>query len=300
MKYFIPLMILLFTFWSNTSAAQKYIDLFKVDYAITPSNVFDSSKATTAVQEINGDLTIPISLSENVALLTGLTYEMTSASFDPNRSTESLTGLTLKLGANIKHSSKWSGTYMFLPKISSDFREVSNQDVQFGAAVLMKYQKSDHLNFKFGVYGNRELFGPFIVPIFGFYYLNPSGKFEAKVLLPLAVDLNYSIKKEVRIGLNFKGQVRTYNINQPIAMEKESYMARSTNDVYAYVQKGMKNGINIQFGFGRSIGRSYRMYSDKVSLGMPLAYFGDNRKKLNSDFSDSWLFKVGATYRFKL
>lgn len=300
MKYFIPLMILLFTFWSNTSAAQKYIDLFKVDYAITPSNVFDSSKATTAVQEINGDLTIPISLSENVALLTGLTYEMTSASFDPNRSTESLTGLTLKLGANIKHSSKWSGTYMFLPKISSDFIEISNQDVQFGAAVLMKYQKSDHLNFKFGVYGNRELFGPFIVPIFGFYYLNPSGKFEAKVLLPLAVDLNYSIKKEVRIGLNFKGQVRTYNINQPIAIEKESYMARSTNDVYAYVQKGMKNGINIQFGFGRSIGRSYRMYSEKVSLGMPLAYFGDNRKQLNSDFSDSWLFKVGATYRFKL
>jgi hypothetical protein len=189
---------------------------------------------------------------------------------------------------------------MLLPKISSDFKRTSNNDFQFGGAVLMKYAKSNHFNYKFGVYSNTELFGTFVVPIFGFYYLNPSDKFEAKVLLPLAVDLNYSITKNVRFGLNFKGQIRTYNLNTPVAFEDERYVARSTNDVYSYFQYSMKNGINFQLSVGRSLGRSYRIFDEEVSFAMPLVYFGDDRAQLNTDFADSWLFKVGAFYRLNL
>lgn len=293
-------LILILSLWSDLATSQNYIDLVKFDYAITPANVFDTGAVTTPLQELNGNLTIPLAINDNLALLTGVTYEMTSASFNPNREEESVTGITLKLGANIKHNSKWSGTYMFLPKISSDLKKVSDRDFQFGGAVLMKYTKTDHFNYKFGIYGNSELFGPFLVPIFGFYYLNPSEKFEAKVLLPLSVDLNYAITKSIRFGLNFKGQVRSYNLNTAIGSETHRYLARSTNDVYTYFQYGMKNGINFQLGVGRSIGRSYRIYNEQVTLGIPLFYFGDNRTQLNTDFSDSWLFKIGAFYRLKL
>ena len=189
---------------------------------------------------------------------------------------------------------------MILPKISSDFKELSNRDFQLGAVVLMKYKKSDHLNYKIGIYTNSELLGPVLVPLFGFYYLSSSEKLEAKVLLPVAVDLNYSITEHFRFGLTFKGQVRTYNLNTPIEVEKERYVQRSINDVYSYFQYGMDNGINFQVGVGRSVGRSYRIYDDKVSFALPLAYFGDNRKQLNTDFSDSWLFKITAFYRLKL
>ncbi|MEX2484657.1 MAG: DUF6268 family outer membrane beta-barrel protein, partial [Brumimicrobium sp.] len=223
-----------------------------------------------------------------------------SASFDSSRSRESVTGLTLKLGANIKYNSKWSGTYMLLPNISSDLKEISNRDFQFGGAVLMKYEKSDHFNYKFGMYANKELFGTFIVPIFGFYYQDPSEKFEAKVLLPLSVDLNYSMTKSFRVGLNFKGQVRSYNLNSASEPQDNQYLSKSTNDVSTYLQYGMKNGLNFQLSVGHSLGRSYRVYDEKVSLGVPLAYFGDNREQLNADFADGWLFKVGVFYRLKL
>jgi len=285
---------------SGMATAQNYIDLVKFDYAIAPDNKFDTTESTTTLHEMNGDLTIPIKINDNFAFLTGVTYENVTASFNTNRAEESMMGLTLKLGANVKHNSKWSGTYMLLPKLSSDFKKISNHDFQFGGAVLMKYTKSDHFNYKFGVYSNSELFGPFIVPIFGLYYLNPSDKFEAKVLLPLAVDLNYSITKSVRFGLNFKGQVRSYNVNTPVGTEANRYLTKSANDIYAYCQYGTKKGLNFQLGFGRSVARSYRMFDEKVSMGLPLVYFGDNRTQLNTDFSDGWLLKVAAFYRLKL
>ncbi|MFT5723317.1 MAG: hypothetical protein ACI9JN_000427 [Bacteroidia bacterium] len=286
--------------WSSMAIAQDYIDLAKFDYAITPANTFDSAAATTTLREINGDLTVPIVINDSFTFLTGITYDNIFASFDPDRKEESLTGVTLKLGANVKHNSKWSGTYMLLPKISSDFKFISNRDFQLGAVVLMKYIKTDHFNYKFGVYGNTELFGPFIVPIFGFYHLNPSEKFEAKVLLPLSVDLNYSMTKSVRFGLNFKGQIRSYNVNTTVGAEADRYLVKSANDVYTYLQYGTKNGLNFQLGVGRSVGRLYRMYNDKVSLALPLFYFGDNRTQVNTDFSDSWLLKLSVFYRFKI
>ncbi len=294
------LLLLVLVLLANLANGQNYIDLAKFDYATSSINTFDTGTATTSLQEINGDITLPIVIKDNFTVLTGATYESTTASFNPSRAEATLTGITLKLGANIKHNEKLSATYMLLPKISSDLKETNSNDFQVGAVVLMKYAINDHFNYKFGLYANNELFSPFVVPIFGFYYLNPTEKFEAKVLLPLAVDLNYTIAKGTRVGLNFKGQIRTYNLNTPIGTETNRYVARSTNDVYSYLQYELSNGINFQLGIGRSVGRSYRIYDEKVSLAMPLVYFGDNRTQLNTDFSDSWIYKISAFYRLKI
>jgi len=284
---------------ATISFGQNYIDLIKLDYTGSSLNSFDSSESTTSLYELNGDITIPLVVNEKLTFLPGFTYEKIVATFNPNRKQEALTGVTLKLGANIKHNAKWSGTYLLLPKISSDMNELSKRDMQVGGVALMKYTKSDHLNYKFGVYGNGELFGPFIVPIFGFYYLSPTDKFEAKVLLPLSVDLNYSISNSSRLGMNFKGQIRSYNLNTPINNESNRHLVRSTNELFTYFQYGLKNGINLQLGVGRSIGRTFRIYDEKIKFGLPLVYFGDNRTQLNTDFSDSWLFKGSVFYRLK-
>lgn len=289
--------IILFSQWT---LGQNYIDLAKVDYATSSLNTFDTDTTKTSLQEMNADITLPLVINDNLTVLIGGTYEGTTASFNLGRDEETLTGITLKLGANIKHNDKLSGTYILLPKISSDLEKIASNDFQVGVVVIIKYAKSNHFNYKFGLYVNNELFSPFIVPMFGFYYLSPSEKFEAKVLLPLAVDLNYTVSENTRIGLNFKGQIRSYNLNTPIGNEANRYVARSTNDVYSYVQYELSNGINFQLGVGRSVGRSYRMYDEKVSLAMPLLYFGDNRTQLNKDFSDSWIYKISAFYRLKI
>lgn len=285
---------------SITSFGQNYIDLFKADYAISSPSSYDTSSAEVNLREVNADFTLPIVLNDKATFLTGLSYELTTGSFNPFRPKESVTGLVLKLGANINHGSKWSGTYMLLPKISSDLKKIGRDDFQIGGVALMKYTKSDNFNYKFGLYANTELFSTFLVPILGIYYLSPSEKFEAKVLLPLSVDLNYSLTDKARVGFNFKGQVRSYNLNAPLFSETDRYLARSTNDLYTYFQYSMNNGINVQLGVGRSVARSYRIYNERVDFAMPLVYFGNERSQLNTDFSDSWLFKVSAFYRLDL
>ena len=296
-KLLAPLILIIFT---NTTYSQNYIDLARLDYATSSINKFDTGSSTTSLQEMNGNITLPLVLNDDLTFLTGLTYEGTTASFNPEREQETLTGLTLKLGANVKHNEKLSGTYMLLPKISSDLKKLTSNDFQVGAVVLMKYAKNENFNYKFGAYGNNELTPPFLVPIFGFYFLNPTEKFEANVLLPLSVNLNYSIAKNTKIGLDFKGQIRSYNLNTPVGSETSRYISRSSNDVYSYLQYELSNGINFQISAGRSVGRSYRMFNEKVSLGMPLIYFGDDRTQLNTDFSDSWIYKISAFYRLKI
>jgi hypothetical protein len=284
----------------NTLCGQNYIDLVRLDYALSPQNSFESNNAKTDLQEVYGDFTLPIVFNDHFNFLTGAIYENRSTSLNPGSAAVSVTALTLKVGANINHNSEWSGTYMLLPKIASDLEEISNSDFQFGAVALMKHTKNSHLNYKFGAYFNRELFGNFLVPMLGLYYLNPSDKLEVKVLLPMSGDINYKMAPQMRLGLNFTGQIRSYNLNTPIGDEKSRYVARSTNEVVTYFQYELKNGINIQPGIGRSIARSYRIYDEQVDFGLPLLYFGDNRTQLNTDFSDGWIFKVSTFYRLKL
>ena len=287
-------------FYAASIKAQDYIDLIKFDYAITPTNAFDSSTISTTLQEINGDFTLPIVINDNMTFLSGAIYENIIASFNPNRPNESLTGITLKLGANLKHNKRLSGTYMLLPKVSSDMKNIAERDIQVGGVVLMKYTKTDQLNFRFGLYSNGELFGPFIVPIVGFYFINNSKKIEIKATLPLSFNAEYAIRSNIETGLNFKGQVRSYNINSPIRNENHRYLVKSTNDIYTFLRYETKSGLNFQMNFGRSIGRTYRMFREQVTLGMPLTYFDDQRIQINQDFSDSWLFKLGVFYRLSL
>lgn len=293
------LLILLLLMCSD-ARSQQYADLAKFDFTITPPDAFDSSNFATRMQEINADVTAPVRFGEGHAFLTGVTYENTQASFDPEREIESTTGLTLKLGVKYKHNEKWSGTYLVLPKLSSDFGAVTQRDVQLGGAVLLKYRKSDRINYKFGGYYNQELFGPFFVPIFGFYYLSESEKFEAKALLPLSVGLNYNFVGDFSIGMTYRGQIRSYDMTTPYGEEEERYLARSTNEAYLYLQYALSNGIHFQIHGGRSIGRNYRVFTETVPFAMPLFYFNDNRKQLNTDFADGWLFKIAAFYRLKL
>jgi hypothetical protein len=72
---------------------QNVLDLFKLNYATTGQNKFDSSNASTYLNEMNGDLTIPFPVNNKFTILSGLSHEMTTVSFNPDRKQETLTGL---------------------------------------------------------------------------------------------------------------------------------------------------------------------------------------------------------------
>ncbi|MGB0391937.1 MAG: DUF6268 family outer membrane beta-barrel protein [Salibacteraceae bacterium] len=282
---------------------QKYVDIAKLHYANTPVNQFDSATSGTRVQEYGLDFLYPIKLKSGNAVLTGFYAENISTQTSPANSNLTAVGTVLiKAGMNIKHSDKVSATYMLLPKLSSDFKDIGKKDFQLGAVALFKFKKSENFLYQAGMYYNGELFGPFFVPIVGFYYISPSKKFETNVKLPVSVDLNYTFAKRIRAGFNFNAFVRTFHLNEPYEGNPDNYLTKTTNEIYGYLQFDFPKGIILQTKVGYSIGRNYRVYDieDRVTWGFSAFRFGDDREQLNSDFEDGMIFKAKLIYRFSL
>lgn len=282
---------------------QDYIDLVKVHYANTPVNQFDSATKDTRIQEYGLDATLPIKLKNGNAIITGLYFEQISTNVSPDNSNlTNVFTINPKLGMNINHNDKWTGSYILLPKISSDLKGFSNKDFQLGAVVLMKYHKTEYTKYKFGMYYNNELFGPFFVPILGFYHLSSNKKWEINASLPISADVNLAWNKKWRTGINFFAFVRSFSLNQPYQGNPNNYLVKSTNEIFTYMQYHATKNLIIQGKIGYSIGRNYRIYDtqDQITWGLSAAKFGDNRKQLNTDFADGMIFRLKFIYRYHL
>ena len=296
------ILILLYCLNTFFIFSQNYVDLLKVNFNTTNFNTFDSSSSKTQVNELMVDFTIPIKLNEKTSLISGLIYENIQTKLFEDGNVKTFGSTTLKVGANKLINDRWSATAVLLPKIASDYKSISGKDIQFGAIGIMKYKKSDNKNFKFGLYYNSELFGPFFVPMIGMYYLSPNKKFETNIMLPLQADVNYKLIPFINFGLNFNGQIRSYHLTDVTPSFKSTYIARSTNELYAYLKFNATNNISITIKVGQSIGRTYNVFDegDKVTFGLPATFIGGKRQQLNTNFSNGMIFQGTLLYRFNL
>ncbi len=286
---------------TGTAFGQKYVDIAKFYYGNTATNYFENSDSSTRIKELGLDLTIPIVINTSDALLTGLIYERIQTKLFESDPEETISVLGLRMGLSKKHSDNWSGTYMLIPKLASDFEDIGKRDFQIGAIALMKYTKRDDLNYKLGIYYNSELFGPFIVPLFGLYYLSADKKFETNLTLPFLADMNYKLHDRLNIGINFFGQIRTYHLTTiSTANVNPGYVVKATNDLYGYLKFNLSKGLSVQTRVGYSLGRSYRVYddTDEITFGSVLLKVGDDRQQLNTDFSNGFVFQATLLYRF--
>jgi hypothetical protein len=289
------LVVILFSAFSTY--AQNYVDLARFYYATTPQNNFDSVPGSTKIEEFGADITIPIKLNDGNAILTGFNIDQVKTKLHPSDNCRTVSTLNLKLGYNKKHGEKWSGTYMLLPKIASDFKNITNKDFQFGALVLMKYNKKENLKYNVGAYYNSELFGPFIVPLLGLYYKSKNDRVEVNLTLPIWADVNYKLNNFIKVGANFAAFVRSYHLSEDAA-----YVVKKSNDLFGYLQFNLTKSLLLQTKTGYTIGRSYKVYNDndKADFGFSAFRFGDERTVLNPTFKDGLIFKIRLIYRYHL
>lgn len=282
--------------------SQNYVDILKVSASTTPNNTFDSSAAKTKLQEACVDLTVPVKIQEGLSVLTGVAYESLQTKLFSDGNTKNFGSTTLKLGFNKQLTEKWSTMVVALPKIASDYNSFNQHDFQLGGMALFKYKKRENLNYKLGLYYNSELFGPFFVPMLGLYYQSPNKKLEANILLPLQADVNYQVLPFMNVGCNFNGQIRSYHLNQISDTNPNTYITKSTNELFAYLKFNVTKSISLQTKLGQSFGRTYKVYdeSDKVSFALPATFIGDKRQQLNSNFSNGMIFQVMLMYRLHL
>lgn len=300
MKHFFTLII---TLSAVTQVyTQNYIDVAKLSLNTTPENKFVSSSSKTRVNEQNLDVTIPVKLNSSTNFITGLTNELINTKLYANESMKVFGSVGVKLGVNKTINDKWSNTTVFLPKMASDFKINSRNDFQMGMMTLFKLKKHEGLNYKFGIYYNNELSGPFVVPMFGFYYLSKNKRFETNVILPLMADFNYKLTEKFYVGCNFNGQLRSYHLNDKVMDKTNTYVSKSSNELFIYLRTNLTKNILVHTRMGQSFARSYKVYSvsDKVEASLPAYNINDKRTVNNTTFSNGLVFQISVSYRIHL
>jgi hypothetical protein len=280
--------------------AQQYVDLARVHYGNSSRNKFDNSDSSSRVIEFGIDLTAPVVLSPTRVLITGLFYEQTQANLFAGDPEQHLTATGLRAGVVLTHSKKWSGTYLVVPKISSDLKNIGSDDLQIGAVALLKYTKHSRLNYKLGMYYNSEFFGPMFVPLFGLYYQSANKKFETNLTLPFQADASLQLFKGLYGGVNFNGLVRSFRLLEIQETDEEGYVVKTSNELCTYLRFNITDGLFVQVKGGYTLGRHYRVYAkdDKITFGSVLIRVGDDRTQLNTDFSDGFVYQAMLVYRF--
>ena len=173
--------------------AQEYVDLLRIGYGKTFNNDFEGTDSSTYVKSFEADLTIPFVLNENHALITGLSFSRNNLQLFPNDEFTSLYSTAFKIGLASTLDERWSTTIVLLPKIASDYENISSDDFYFGGFALLKLQKKENLTYRFGAYASQEAFGIFATPIIGWYYLSEDNRFEMDMSLPIVADINYCL-----------------------------------------------------------------------------------------------------------
>lgn len=286
-------------FFNQLITAQNYVDLLNFNFANAFNSNFEDTEENTDVQLAEAKLLLPIKLNEKVAVITGADYAQHNLSLFPGAETTSLANLTFKAGLSIKHSEKLSGTYVFLPKISSEELHNNGNDFFFGGLLLFKYQKTANFQWRFGAYASSEGFGVISTPLIGLHYLSKNDKLEITATLPIKANINCKIDQKISYGFAFQAPVKSYSLKTE---DPQYYVQVSSIEFGPYFQTQVFSKsilLRIQGGFSTI---NYEVFEEGDTLPFRLSAveFGDDRELINPELSGAFFVRAGIVYRFFL
>jgi hypothetical protein len=282
------------------SNAQEYVDLLNISYSKSGDTSFENSAKNTAISIFDSKVTLPIVLNEKTALITGFDFNIKKLQLFPDSNYSELYYTRLKLGFTTQHSDRWTGTYVLLPILASDYKNIGSDDIYMGGIAVWTYKKRKNFNYKFGLYTGNEAFGFYITPLLGIYYISPDSRFEISALLPGLFDMNFGVSSKTRLGIDYKGNSETFKIKNDNALT--AYSENNSLEFSSYVQNNsLDKNLLLRLKIGDST-NSYDLYAvnDKIDLSITPFKFGNHRTKLNSELDYSPFLKVEAIYRFPI
>lgn len=299
-KIRISVLLIVVSLAAQSISAQDYIDLFKINYANVPNAGFEGRDEETEVSMFDVGLTYPIKLNDKVAVITGLDYVQQSLKLGPDAGSSTLNMLRFKAGLNIKHSDKVSGTYIIMPKIASENLHTDGNHFFFGGLALLKIQKTERFQWRFGAYASTEGFGVLATPIIGLHYKSENSKLEITANLPINADVNYGLGEKTSLGFGLFTPVRSYSMKSELG--NGGYTQVSNIEFGPYFEYRLLDGsllLRAQTGYEAV---SYELFAegDELPFRLSAFEFGDDRELLNPEMNGSLFFKIGAIYRFHL
>ncbi|WP_299222439.1 DUF6268 family outer membrane beta-barrel protein [uncultured Aquimarina sp.] len=295
-KSILSVLLVLFSFLAN---AQDYTDIVRLN--ISRVNLEDVEQTfDTDITNVNFELLYPKVLNDKLVLLAGITAENTNLNLSQFAPDENLTMARINAGVKVKHSEKWSGTYVVLPKLASNFEDVGSRDFQFGAIALLDFQYNEKVRAKFGLYSSSENFGTIITPLLGAFYKSPNKKFHFDAVFPIRMEANYVLANHFSLGIDLRTSVKSYNlVNEDI----DFYVQEESIRAAFYGSYGLLDDsllIRAKLGFDTT---DYGVYAADDKVGVQVLTFaldGDDRTRINNEFDSSLFFGLDFIYRFDI
>lgn len=292
-------LILIIVLLSSNSQAQDYVNIVK----FFSNNSFlknDQDNQTSNAYNQFLEVYYPIRANEKWVVITGTSFENTTLDLLAGSGQENLLMLRLNLGFKHKHSEKWTGTYLVLPKIASDFKKIGLRDLQIGGLMLWECQVSELWKIKFGAYVSSESHGSTITPLIGAWFRSRNRKFYINAVLPIRMDINYSIVKGFSIGAALTTSVKSYDLS---TSSRNAYVQENSIRAGAYLSYGFLDNSLIFRIRGGYDATDYGLYNSSDVLGAQLLLFplsGDHRNRLNPSFTGGGYIGGDFIYRFDL
>jgi len=204
--------------------------------------------------------------------------------------------LTLPVGWHWNASEKWIVDITLLNRWNGDFAPLRSKDYQLGILSSFGYKKSETFTLKFGLYANRELSGPLLVPLVGVNW-KINDKWQVYGMLPIEANAFYRASTHWAFGASFRGQVATYALNSGT-----NYVQRGKNELGLFGAFYLTPTLVLEAKAGYLIGSNYKEYlsGDEVDWALSLVRFGDDRVPLNTENGDGFFGKISFLYRFDL
>lgn len=297
MKKSIAVLLLLFV--CTQMQAQDYLDLAKLSFnEATFANLDETNNDETTAFNTYAEVYYPVPVSSKSTIIGGFTYENTrlgGLNLDGDRT--NLIMARLNLGLKQDLGKGWTGTFVFLPKIASDFGGIDEQNFQVGGLSLFEKRYNARKGIKAGMYVSSEQFGTIVTPLIGFWYKSKNGKFYANAILPIRSEAQYSISERVNFGASLITSIKAYNLaerNSNFYVQEESIRF---NVFAGYELADDSLFLRAKVGFDTT---DYGLYNSSDMAGTQIltsVIGGDDRTRLNAEFDSAIFVGLDLVYR---
>ncbi len=242
-KHFILAVLCLFP-WT-TSKAQFYTELFSSNQQIYQASAKNGSNEMNINNQFVNLMLPIVRKNQDVFVFRGA-YERLNV-VTPSGS-QYLSSLALPMGYNwtSRKNSNWKYLVLGQAKLAGTWEQNAQwkDQIQLGGVFLATKTVRPDLRWKMGLFVNREAFGPFVIPLFGWdWRINDRWKWIA--LLPNMMKLEYTaIPNAVNVGLAYRSYTRSF-YNSPDQgyiryneMQFKSYLEYHFKNYYAFVEGG--------------------------------------------------------------
>lgn len=249
------------------SNAQPVVQLLNLKAQYSPATPYvNDPTASLGTTQYEGTFLLPLEQKSNDVILVGGDYtQMNFASTPSDRSSQhhNLYSASMVFGYE-KHfkGGKWKALALALPKVNSDFKEISGSDWQMGGVALATYVRNKNLKYHFGVYYNNECFGNYAMPLLGIDW-KVNRKLNVFGDLPSNMNIEFKVNKSFYTGLAYSSIVSSYRLsssegNRYVRVGDKTF---GQNDFKAYVNCYLTKHLVWYAEGGYTAGRMYLLYN---------------------------------------